>query len=42
MNEWLESVKLAFTDEQGVECLRRLLCAVALSAIVGFEPLVHL
>lgn len=37
MIEWLESVKLAFTDEQGVECMRRLLCAVALSAIVGFE-----
>ncbi len=37
MNEWLESVKLAFTDEQGVECIRRLLCAVALSAIVGYE-----
>ena len=37
ISSWLEMIKLSFTGEEGIECLKRLLCAVALSAIVGYE-----
>lgn len=32
-----ENLRIAFFEEGGIECLKRLSCSVALSAIVGYE-----